>query len=61
MDSVLKTLPAGEANKFKQIISLFDGKKYKKGHNKLLKLMEKDSKRAGKLRRISFYEGVVGV
>ena len=57
MDSVLKNLPAGEANKFKQIITFFDTKKFKKGHNKLLKLMEKDSKRPGWLIRISLNEG----
>lgn len=61
MNSVLESLPSGEASKFKQVIAFFDTKKYKKGHNKIMKMIEKSPNRPGIFIRISRNEGFVRI
>lgn len=61
MNSVLESLPAGEASKFKQVITFFDTKKYKKGYNKIMKMVEKSPQKPGELIRIPCDESAAGV
>ena len=57
MLNVLKEIPAAEKDIFKQIIDLYDNKKYKKALKLTNRLLEANPSKAGKVNRVLFIEG----
>ena len=58
MNTILDTLPPKEKDIFKQIIALYDEKKYKKALKLLNKLIEMNPNFPGKIKRICFNESL---
>lgn len=61
MNTLLESLPPKEKDLFRQLVTLYDEKKFKKSLKLLHKLMEINPSSVGPLTRVRLHEGPVGV